>query len=87
MTTGERAHRDYVLCGMAHYRELKRRGFRFATPADMPALARGGPLPDWVIGNYGWVGDVDGWVSKTSKGILETARVGPGRYKHTWSDD
>ena len=38
------------------------------------------------VGNYGWVGDVNGWASKTSAGILETTRVAPGRYRHTWSN-
>ena len=36
--------------------------------------------------NYGWVGDVDGWCSKTADGILETKRVAPGRYRHIWHD-
>lgn len=39
-----------------------------------------------TTGNYGWVGSDTGWASKTSRGILETWRTGPGHYAHRWSE-
>jgi len=36
-----------------------------------------------TIGNMGWVVDRDAYLSKTSGGILQTLRLGHGRYEHT----
>lgn len=35
-----------------------------------------------TIGNMGWVVDGGAYLSKTSGGILQTLRLGHGRYEH-----